>query len=89
MIQYWNQDGAPADRWGTLCFDGVCNVYNEQNLTVQPYQSMDIYEPCNYASNIPYYHITTQFCDHSPKWTFPAETLKAIGTVFPIHTVGK
>ena len=29
---------------------------------------MWIYEPCNYASNIAYYHSATRICDY-PNWT--------------------
>ena len=33
---------------------------------------MSIYEPCNYASNVAYYHTVTEICDHEG-WSLPME----------------
>ena len=34
----------------------------ENNCTVQEYGQIPIYEPCNYASNIAYYHTSVEIC---------------------------
>ena len=34
----------------------------EDNCTVQEYGNVPIFEPCNYASNIAYYHTATEIC---------------------------
>ena len=40
----------------------------ELNCTIQEFGSVSIYEPCNYASNVAYYHTVTEICDHEG-WT--------------------
>ena len=50
-----------------------CNVslYAEFREGKQDFMGEDkvlIYEPCNYASNIAYYHSTTRICDY-PDWS--------------------
>ena len=42
----------------------------EKNCTVQEYGNMPIWEPCNYASNLAYYHTTTEICSRQ-QWNLP------------------
>jgi len=37
---------------------------------------MVIYEPCNYVSNVAYYHSTTRLCDH--EWSLEQDDVKAL-----------
>ena len=45
----------------------------EVNCTVQEYGSVPIWEPCNYASNIAYYHTVTEICFRK-EWSMPEES---------------
>ena len=44
-------------------------------------------EPCNYASNIAYYHSTTRICDY-PDWSLDQNYIKAIKRTFATLGVG-
>ena len=71
MIEYANAGGSSRynDTWKT------CNQnlrWFEYNCTVQEYGSMPIFEPCNYASNIAYYHTATEICG-KVDWSLPME----------------
>jgi hypothetical protein len=46
-----------------------------------------IYEPCNYASNIAYYHSTTRICDY-PNWSLNQDQLKAFKRIFGTLAIG-
>ena len=48
---------------------------------MQEYHSIGIYEPCNYASNLAYYHMVTMICDNQ-EWSLPAEYTKAMVQAF-------
>ena len=68
MIEYANSGGTPDDIWHT------CGSFKwfENNCTVQSYGSMPIYEPCNYASNLAYYHTATEICAKND-WSLPSD----------------
>lgn len=53
------------------------------NDPFKAYGQMPIYEPCNYASNIAYYHTATEICAREG-WNFPEYQVKAIGMTFAI-----
>ena len=44
----------------------------EHNCTVQEFGSIPIHEPCNYASNMAYYHTAREICKRAA-WSFPNE----------------
>ena len=49
---------------------------------------MVIYEPCNYVSNLAYYHVSTSMCDHNGNWNMDAESVRALGKktiLFRVH----
>jgi len=80
-------DGAGNDTWGSCLGNGHCHKYHEQNLTVQDYHNIGIYEPCNYASNLAYYHVVTMICDNK-EWSLPKEYTTAMAQAFTSLTVG-
>ena len=49
MVEYHESDGVGNDTWGSCLDTGHCHKYHEQNLTVQEYHNIGLYEPCNYA----------------------------------------
>ena len=51
MVEYWNIGGQEGDPWPT-CVEK--KGWFESNCTSQPGVTMDIWEPCNYASNLAY-----------------------------------
>jgi len=79
MINYFNSNGTQhdymnrTDTWGGCTPDTLntrCDVgdYKENTLKYFGDDKMIIYEPCNYASNVAYYHSATRVCDY-PDWT--------------------
>ena len=71
MIEYANAGGSARynDTWKT-CDQNL--RWFEYNCTVQEYGSMPIFEPCNYASNLAYYHTATEICGKKD-WGLPME----------------
>lgn len=49
----------------------------EFNCTVQEKGNMPIFEPCDYASNIAYYHTMLEICSRGT-WNIPSE----YGTIY-------
>ena len=87
MVRYFDEDGCGTqDTWGEWepkCVEvGFCEHYHEQNLTAQEFHSIEIYEPCNYASNYAYYHDTTEICNHMGSFSMPDEPVLALGQMF-------
>ncbi len=70
MLQYYAQDGVEGDRWGDCLNVGHCVEYFEQNATHQELGDVLIYEPCNYASNLAYYHVSAAVCAHRDQQGF-------------------
>ena len=59
MSDYYVSNGTSTDHWGS-CTDPVnCKQYMEKNATHMAYNDILIYQPCDYASNIAYYHVYT------------------------------
>jgi len=87
MVEYHDMDGVGDDTWGSCLGNGHCHQYHEQNLTVQEYHSIGIYEPCNYASNLAYYHVVTMICDNQ-EWSLPTMYTTAMAQAFTSLTVG-
>ena len=81
MVEYHDMDGAGNDTWGSCLGNGHCHQYHEQNLTEQEYHNIGIYEPCNYASNLAYYHVVTMICDNQD-WSLPKEHTTAMAQAF-------
>ena len=75
MVDYWrsggekiNKDGED-DSWGLTnnIVDGVRKDYLRTDPTVFGNEGMMIHEPCNYVSNVAYYHSVTEICKHDWK----------------------
>ena len=90
MVQYSDQNGVPGDEWGQCLGTGHCVSYFEQNATAMEYHNITIYEPCNYASNMVYYHLTTQICDRTAanEWAMPSEPVRALAETFSHLAMG-
>ena len=58
LMEFFQNDGYDNETWGGCCDD----IWNEDNATAQDFLGMLIYEPCNYASNLAYYHLATEVC---------------------------
>ena len=78
MLDYWKSNGTDRDyqgrpdHWGQVLHDSPRNAYIEyfQGKTAPIGKDhMIIYEPCNYASNIAYYHGATKICDYGDQWS--------------------
>jgi len=87
MVAYHDTNGTDSDTWGSCLGVGHCHEYHEQNLTFQEYHNIGIYEPCNYASNLAYYHVVTMICDHQ-EWNLPIDYQLAMAQAFTSLTVG-
>lgn len=57
-------------------------------MTRQDYHNIEIYEPCNYASNLAYYHDVTMICAHKEGWNIPREYVVAMAQGFSALTMG-
>ncbi len=79
MVAFSDNDGFADDKWG-----GTVSIphYFETNRTAQDYHNIMIYEPCNYVSNVAYYHVATEICLHSGKFSIPAEYETGLGQAF-------
>ncbi|XP_023321882.1 uncharacterized protein LOC111696503 [Eurytemora carolleeae] len=95
MIAYSDSNGTPEDEWGGCLDTGHCHKYHEQNATTQSrsvkyqnFHNITIYEPCNYASNVAYYHVVTQICQHKDLWSMPKENVRALLQGFATLTMG-
>jgi len=87
MVAYHQSNGTGNDTWGSCLGNGHCHEYHEQNLTIQDYQGIGIYEPCNYVSNLAYYHVVTSICENT-QWNVDPSYQKAMAQAFTSLTVG-
>ena len=70
MIEYSATKGNPPDDPWIQCTEK--GKWFEVNCTVQEYGQMSIWEPCNYASNLAYYHTVTEICARQ-EWNLPLD----------------
>ena len=87
LVEYHDTDGVGNDTWGSCLDTGHCHKYHEQNLTEQEYHNIGIFEPCNYASNVAYYHVVTSICSYQD-WSLPSPYTLAMAQSFTALTVG-
>ena len=71
MIKYSSTQGAPDDHWKQCEHQGRY-LWFEKNCTVQEFGQIPIWEPCNYASNLAYYHTVTEICKRE-SWNLPLD----------------
>ena len=70
-----------SDHWGGCTPDTPntrCDVgdYKEDTLVTFGEENMIIYEPCNYASNIAFYHAAIRACNYN--WTIDESKVTAV-----------
>ncbi len=76
MKKYANTHGQPGDLWEP-CFMQDVERWFEVNCTTQEYGKVPIWEPCNYASNMAYYHTAIEICKRDEaKWSLDDEWSK-------------
>lgn len=86
FIDYWNAGGAPGDAWGE-----TATGFGECNVTETSIDKMTIYEPCNYASNMAYYHFLLELCHrkyHGKPFSLPKEYVNALGKAISALAIG-
>jgi len=86
ILDYWASNGTADDPWG-----GKPTWFHEKNATETDLSGMIIYEPCNYASNVAYYHSMLEFCKKIKSTTpfnVPKEYQRALGIQFSNLAVG-
>lgn len=87
--QYYRTNGTDhdfmnqTDHWG-----GCTQASADERCTVPPYmrrtpadfgtgeEDILIEEPCNYVSNVAFFHSATRICDY-PKWSISSDEVKA------------
>lgn len=86
IVQYWNTRGASNDPWG-----GYTRRSQEHNVTLLSVNSMEIHEPCNFASNLVYYELMNELClirKRKEKLSIPAKYVQSLGSAIPFLTTG-
>ena len=66
----------PGDPWG-----GTPSQFQERNLTLLPLHPgppLVVFEPCNFASNLAYYELSTAVASYRA-WRLPRSTVRALG----------
>jgi len=91
MQEYWTSRGTENDTWhecGAIeMMPQSSSGWFENNCTRQPDVPMDIWEPCNYVSNLAYDRLMVEMCLQQD-WTFDQETVSKIAQAFHIVTFG-
>lgn len=80
IADYWDMGGNPDDLWGNRP-----SKFHECNVTVSSYKKMTIYEPCNFASNVAYYHLLLELCNRrsvGSEFHLSPEYIIAFGKMF-------
>ena len=96
--KYWLANGTKNDTRGLEDHWGECSLYDPHSncgswmwLRHTPElfgrEKIIMYEPCNYVSNIAYYHSTTRTCSY-PEFASGVEYQRAIKRNFASLTVG-
>jgi hypothetical protein len=70
QTDYWG--GCTPDTSNTRCDVGD---YKEDTISYFGEENMIIYEPCNYVSNLAFYHSATRICDY-PDWSVDDDQIK-------------
>jgi hypothetical protein len=79
MIDYFQSNGTDTDYMNRTDHWGECTPelnqtrcpvgdYAEKKIGLFGDEQIVIFEPCNYASNVAYYHAATRICDY-PDWS--------------------
>jgi len=78
LKEYAQTGGSNADTWHK-CDDNTKpnKIWFERNCTVEKYGNMPVWEPCNYASNIAYYHTVIEHCAKET-WSMSSASVNTI-----------
>jgi len=92
MQEYWATRGVEDDTWHECNSKGEeiarsSSAWFENNCTRQQGVEMDIWEPCNYASNLAYDRLLVEMCVQQG-WTLPSKVVTKIAESFAILTFG-
>jgi len=82
LVTFWDNRGQEGDPWYPC---GDATRWFEYNCTKQPGVGMDIWEPCNYASNLAWDRLMVEMCKQK-SWTFLDTTVTKITQSFAILT---
>jgi hypothetical protein len=98
MLEYFKSNGTSHDYMNQTDYWGGCTPetpntrcpvgdYKENKTGLFGEEKMIIYEPCNYASNLAYYHSATRICDY-PDWTADDDHIKGQKRAFATLAMG-
>lgn len=101
MGDYFKSNGTAHDYMNQTDYWGGCVPGNGTRCPVGNYEEylankaggmfgadkMVVYEPCNYASNVAYYHAATRICDY-PDFVIDADNQNAIKKAFATLAMG-
>ena len=83
MRGYSNLKDTPEFKvWWNCSREEGKKYWIEENCTVQEYGNMPIWEPCNYASNMAYYHSFLEICNKNHSWSLTTKSRNGIGKAF-------
>ena len=75
MLSYYQHGGDPGDPWG-----GSPSSFRERNTSFVPLadnQHLKIFESCNFASNMAYYHMNIALARYN-NWVLPAGVVRGL-----------
>jgi hypothetical protein len=102
MGTYYASNGTDNDYMGKTDYWGMCAedsdprcrqvlysewLANKDGFPFGTIDEMQIFEPCNYVSNVAYYHSTTRICDY-PDWSIETDSQKALKNAFATLSMG-
>jgi len=76
VINYQVMGEGLGDGWGSRP-----TPFTEHNATVFPLEgggAILVYEPCNYVSNVAYYHLGASMSNPNHQWSFPPKVTRAL-----------
>ena len=92
MVEYWGSRGGQGDTWYQCDYSDTdylrpCGYWFECNCTTQLPLEMDIWQPCNYVSNLAYDRLMVEMCLQRD-WAFHPHAVTKITEAFTIVTFG-
>jgi len=78
LKKYAQTGGSTTDKWHKCQDDNIpAQTWHERNCTIEKYGNMPVWEPCNYASNIAYYHTVIEHCAKET-WSMSSASVNTI-----------
>ena len=91
---YWLSNGSEHNSMGRrdIWDDGRGEKHDPRIMRRTPGyfgdDKMLIYQPCNYVSNMAFYHSVTRICDYGDSWNFDTEYVRALKRSFAELAMG-